>query len=120
MTGPNRDIDDAALDALFAEARADDPVPTDALLARIAADAAMVQPAAERVQAAPRRGWLRQMVDGIGGWPALGGLVTATAAGVYIGISQPDLVGLTALGLETEDFVSTELLPGDDFFFGEG
>ncbi len=39
-----------------------------------------------------RGGILRQFFDGIGGWPALAGMVTATVAGVWIGVSPPDIV----------------------------
>lgn len=35
---------------------------------------------------------LAQLVVAIGGWPALGGLVAASAAGLWVGIAPPDFV----------------------------
>ncbi|MGH1425579.1 MAG: hypothetical protein ACRBBU_12680 [Pseudooceanicola sp.] len=85
------------LDALFAEAAADGPdMPAD-LAARML-DAAHAEqdrlgPARDTVDRVPVRGGiLRQFFDGIGGWSALAGMVTATVAGVWIGVSPPDIV----------------------------
>ena len=87
------------LDSFFEAARRTGPEPSDDLLARVMADAAVHQPDAshdvERQPLGPRG-----ILDMLGGWPTLGGLLTATVAGVWIGFSQPmgleplDLVGL--------------------------
>ncbi|MCF6431844.1 hypothetical protein [Leisingera sp. MMG026] len=82
------------LDNLFAAARSQPPVPADRLNAAILA-------AAERVQAgfqaaapaqAPRQPLWRQLIEALGGWPALGGLAAASAAGLWIGIAPPSFV----------------------------
>lgn len=78
------------LDDLLAEGRALRPAPGNDLMARILADAEAV--AAERegpVRSAPaRRGW-HDWLRSLGGWPAIGGLVASTLAGLWIGAAQP-------------------------------
>jgi hypothetical protein len=107
---------EGGLDAFFDAARAQPPMPSDAFLARVMADAT-AEDAARRQPAAPpkqRRG-LRDRLHAIGGWPALAGLATATVAGLWIGYAVPDIGGL-ALGTGTlaEDDVYDigGLLPG--------
>ncbi|QUJ75236.1 hypothetical protein KDD17_09415 [Sulfitobacter albidus] len=68
------------LEDLFAAARADPPAVPDALIARVLADAARVQPRAPL--------W-RRIVDGIGGPVGLGGVVTGALAGMWIGFAPP-------------------------------
>jgi hypothetical protein len=84
MTNPNDDM----LDDLFAQARGTSPVPGDALMARVIADADAVQP---RAVAAPvaRPGLMMRMLDTIGGWPAVSGLAMATVAGIWVGVAPP-------------------------------
>lgn len=117
-----RDIDE--LEAAFAAARGAE-TPSDDLVARVLADAAAVQ-AGTRANHSPApspgdqmTGWL----SAIGGWLGAGGLATATAAGLVIGISAPDSVdsvlggSLTGLGLVQ----SEPWLPGlDDLLPGQG
>jgi hypothetical protein len=107
----------AGLDAFFDAARAHPPAVPGDLLARVAADAAAV--AADRARSAPvaaqPRGW-RGILSGIGGWPALAGLATATVAGVWIGYSAPDL-GSTLSSMALSDGAEASydiggLLPG--------
>lgn len=86
--------DDDRLEVLFAAARATGAQPSDDFLSRLVATAEAAQPTPVRTasQAAPRRrGWLAVL----GGWPALGGLALATAAGFWIGVAPP--AGLSAL-----------------------
>lgn len=84
------DHDDAALDALFAAARDDTPVPSAALLARITADAEReVAMPATIARAAPKRRGLAWLVAALGGWPAVSGLATATVAGLWLGYTEP-------------------------------
>ena len=79
---------DAALDALFAEARArPERVPAD-LVARVLADAEAIRPGARR------QGWVAGFMGAIGGWPSAAGLAAASAAGLYIGYAAPEAVPL--------------------------
>ena len=82
--------DDVDLDSLFAEAREGRALPGDDLVARILADADAV--AAEREtpvrDVGPPAGW-RDWMRTLGGWPAVGGLLASTVAGLWIGVAQP-------------------------------
>ena len=80
------DPDDRMLDDLFAVARAGAPQPDDALMARVLADAARVQ---SPVAVPESRGFWVALSDMLGGWPAWGGLATATVAGLWVGIAPP-------------------------------
>ncbi len=121
-------LDDAALNALFKAGSR--PQPSAALTARILRDAATHQPQAAQ-PVVPERGLFATLAAVFGGWPTLGGLATATLAGLYIGFAQPDLLGQTLdqpLDQTDADFVLdlTEedallgLFPGDALFFEEG
>ncbi|WP_291729535.1 hypothetical protein [Leisingera sp. F5] len=82
------------LDDLFAAARSEPPALPDRLNAAILADAARAQAgfqAAAPAQA-PRQPLWRQLIEALGGWPALGGLAAASAAGLWIGIAPPSFV----------------------------
>ena len=109
--GPERD----GLDDLFAEARGTTPLPSEALMARVLADAMEVQPRAVRAVApVVMRGpgmWARLSAL-FGGAGALAGMGTAAMAGLFIGFVQPE--GLSVLGdavlgtpLETVELVSS-------------
>ncbi|MEL6647999.1 MAG: hypothetical protein AAFY35_00235 [Pseudomonadota bacterium] len=64
--------------------------PSDALLARVMADADAVQAQQAQSPLPEARGSaLRRMIDVIGGWPSLAGMATAGIAGVWIGLTQP-------------------------------
>lgn len=87
MADKNGHID---LDGLFDAARRDSAALPEALSERILADAAQVQAGfAEPPVRAPSPGLWRQVMVLLGGWPALGGLAAACAAGVWIGVSPP-------------------------------
>lgn len=97
-------LSDAELEALFAEARADAPLPSADLLSRVlaGADAALAeQQAARNVAVAPvpapvtARPWARLM-QALGGWPVATGLVTAAVAGLGFGLFLPDNVSQVA------------------------
>ena len=104
MTMTERD----PLDDFFEAGRADRAAPDPALMARILADAEAV--AAARAAPGPRReGRLSAVLRGIGGWPALAGLATATAAGVWIGIAMPDVTSPFVAGA---GYDLNDLLPG--------
>lgn len=68
------------LEALFEDARAQPPQMSQDLSERIAADALRHLPVVPL--------W-RRLLDAIGGAAGLGGLVTATVAGVWIGVAPP-------------------------------
>ncbi len=77
---------DNELDHLFAQARAARDAFPDDLAVRIETDAEAVR--LDRLARPSRRSW-RQRIGVIGGWQGLGGLVAASAAGVWIGLSAP-------------------------------
>lgn len=95
--------DEAALEALFAQSRAAPAQASDALLARIEAEALALQPRkavapAPAPRPAARRGWRL----GLGGWSSLGGLTAALVVGFGVGLSAPDAVtGLTGTLLDS-------------------
>lgn len=112
------DTDTNDLDRLFAEARQDMSLP-DALSRAILVDAAKVQTGFQaKLQVgcrdvapdvAPPLGLWRQLLAALGGWPAMGGLATACAAGVWIGLAPPpflpDLAQLAMGGASDIDLI---------------
>lgn len=91
-----QDRDD--LDDLFAVARASRPVPSDALMARVLADALAEQPKAAGtmpVAVVPQAGLWSRVAGLFGGFGALAGIGSAAAAGLFIGYVQP--AGLSVL-----------------------
>jgi len=97
---------DAELEALFAEARKNAPVPSEDFLARIEAQSLAEQPMQVEAgsftpPAAEKRGWFDWHL-GFAGWSSLGGLTAALVVGFGIGISPPDAV--TSL---TSDFLGS-------------
>ncbi|MEL6645494.1 MAG: hypothetical protein AAFQ79_16305 [Pseudomonadota bacterium] len=96
------------LDDFFEAGRAERPAPEPAFLARVLADAE-AETAARAVPAPRQQGRLRAILNGLGGWPTLAGLATATAAGVWIGVALPDVTG-TLVGGSGYDL--NDLLPG--------
>lgn len=90
------------IDDLFAMARADRAIPSEALMARVMADALAEQPQPRPAAAAPvagraaGRGVWSRLADLFGGIGALAGMGGAAAAGLLIGYVQPE--GLLALG----------------------
>jgi len=81
-----RDMTETELDALFDAAHKSVPDPAPDFLARLEQDAARAL--APRPAARPL-GWFARLRQSIGGWGGLGGLVTATVAGFWIGVSPP-------------------------------
>lgn len=120
--------DDDALEALFAEAR--EEVPSQALQARVMADAEAVQQSLRAVHAgptpAPSEGWLTrivgELIGGLGGWSAVSGITAAGVVGLGIGLYAPDMVSgwiendSLSLGIGTFDVAPdvSGLLIGDD------
>lgn len=110
--------DDIQIEALFEDARAHPPAVPDALMARILADATSAQP--------PATSWRwRNWFAAFGGLPALGGLVTATCVGFWMGVAPPDLLPDLAgavMGVETTQDTDFEGLgiSGYGWDIGEG
>ena len=104
---------------LLADAR-DDAVPSEALMARVLADAALVQAEiqAERQAVAPAatRGGPRGWLSSIGGWRGAGGLVAATVTGLMIGLYAPDSIDALLSGQLSE----RGLIAGDYLAYGWG
>jgi hypothetical protein len=86
-------MDDDEIDALFAEAKAQEGNVSDAFLARVLADAADV--AAERAvpvtyaRPEPKRGFFAGMSEAIGGWRGGMALTASAVAGLYFGFADP-------------------------------
>ena len=81
--------DDKMLEAAFERARVPDMMPSEAVLDRIMMDADTVLAASTPVSKRPKQGIGAMILEAIGGWTAFGGLVTATVAGLWIGVSPP-------------------------------
>lgn len=89
--------DEALLDDFFRAAREEALLPDADLLARIMADADDVQSSfAPQEDPAPRRSLWAGFSDAIGGWGGMGGLVAASAFGLWLGVSpSTGLAGYT-------------------------
>jgi hypothetical protein len=92
---PNRDTD-AWLDQMLDEVgRSPVPDPSADLMARVLEDAHALMPTP--VGRMARTPLWQQIVDGLGGWSAVGGLVAAGVAGLAIGLGAVDATGVDAL-----------------------
>ncbi|RLJ60548.1 hypothetical protein BCF46_0751 [Litoreibacter meonggei] len=117
----------AELDALFAQARDEAPMPSASLLARVAEDAKQTQEGFGRkagIARTPRISWWAQFFDDIGGLPAMGGLVASACTGIYLGFVNPDFATSwgstdTEITVEAEGVMSHALL-GDLYWIEEG
>ncbi len=84
--------DDTELDRLFAQARQERSQLPDDLAVRMMTDAESVRLGRLAPQTeAKRRSWWH-LFDNVGGWQGMGGLVAASAAGVWIGFSAPSFL----------------------------
>lgn len=96
------------LETFFAAARADPPAPSQALLARIADEGRALQPR-ERPRVTPvapvPRGGFRTVLDSLGGWPVLGGLMTAGCAGLWLGLADAGGLGGYVYGAGSEGWL---------------
>lgn len=102
MTDARSPLPDAALEALFAQARRAEPAPLEPdFAARLIAQAQTVQAQVLRPAAPARPGWLarlRAALADLGGAPGLAGLGAAGVAGLWIGLADP--VGAAAYVLQ--------------------
>lgn len=108
MTGNKSD--DGDLEAFFQAAREDRPEVSAAFLARLDADAEASLPQTYGM-ARPAPGW-RQFFA----WaPSAGGLVAATAAGVWIGFATPELAEIGGIATLSDESLDLALfLPASD------
>ncbi len=123
MTGSEMERDDTTLADFFAAARDAAPAPSDALIARILADAEAAMPrraeGPARPGPEPRRGVLAWL-GAFGGWGGVGGLATATLAGLwfgYAGLGDPVSLAASVSAALTgggEAAETTDLLPGGE------
>lgn len=108
MDNRNQQIGAQALEQIFAEARAEAPLPPADLLARIEADAARVQPgpgavAGPQSAAAPGAAVGQRLMAWLGQWVMPAGLASAALAGLWIGISAQGLLSsYGALAFESD------------------
>ncbi|MEM7471916.1 MAG: dihydroorotate dehydrogenase [Pseudomonadota bacterium] len=105
---------------LFAEAKSARVPSSERLNARIIADAAALQARPVATRGVPRRNFFSRALEGLGGWPALGGLATAAGAGIYLGFAQPDFLAGGVEIVTDPGFAASSFLPGDNMFFEEG
>lgn len=99
------------LTELFAAGQRHAPAPSDAFMERLVADAVRVQPRPAVVQRGADEPLWARLAATLGGWQGLGGLATATVAGLWIGFAG--LADPAAL-IGADDTV--ELLPSTDYF----
>lgn len=113
------------LEDLFATARANPLPPSDALMARVLADALEAQPKpaaplAMRAAMAPRRGFWSTLAAGFGGSGVLAGLGAAAALGLLVGYVNPAGLGGLADSVLSTSSGALELVPAADIFLTEG
>jgi hypothetical protein len=120
-------MQDSDLEGFFAAARAEAPMPSPALMARIEADALRQQALRARRQptrTTRRYGPVARLFEALGGAGVAAGLAAATLAGLWIGLAQPaPLSRLTeplAGGSAAAMLDSVELIPSLDPFAAEG
>jgi len=104
------------LEAAFDAARSSQPEPSANLMARVLADAQIVQ-AEQSVKPSARvpRGYMQQLLEALGGWPAVAGLSAAGVAGVWLGLGPmagvSDAVA-SYLGMSVPPAYSVDVMPG--------
>ncbi len=110
------------LDDLFAGAKASALQPSDALMARVLADASDVQALRMRpvvMVAAPRAGWWAGLAAVFGGAGSLVGVGSAAAAGLFFGFVQPEGLGSVADLWAQASVDQVELMPQLDVLLAE-
>lgn len=94
MKHPKQDLDD-----MFAQAQHNTPAPSAELMSRVLGDAITAQPVVAATKTPARLGLFARISDVLGGWPAMGGLVTATVLGFLVGVSPQERIGDPAAAL---------------------
>ncbi|MGR3760203.1 hypothetical protein ACUXV3_08720 [Roseobacteraceae bacterium NS-SX3] len=77
------------LEDLFADVRAQPAELPPGLARAILADAEALQPGTAAPEPARRPLRWRQFLRAVGGWPGMGGLAAASAAGLWVGLYPP-------------------------------
>ncbi len=125
MAMADLDRDDELLEGFFRAAREARPAPSGALMARILADAeaGMPRPPGPHPLARPAGGGgdggvLSWLGAAFGGWRGIGGLATATVAGLWLGYAGLADTSLLTGGLWSagEAAATVELMPGVEVF----
>lgn len=101
--------DNQDLDLFFCAAQDAAPVPSTDLMARIMADAQAAQPVIATTVRPSKIGLFTALLATIGGWPAMAGMVTAAATGIWIGVNPPtglESLSATYLGGESTEYLS--------------
>lgn len=116
----NKDDDSLDLELWFSASRKHTHDPSDDLLARVLADAAMLQPEAPGIvttapEPAPRVSLWAQFTNAIGGWSGLAGLGTATVAGLWIGLSAPNTLVTLSSAMTSGEYEPTYLSEIEDY-----
>ena len=91
-------LTDEEMDALFEAARDSQMAPSPDWLARVSADAVREL---QQTRPVPAPSIWEQLSDLLGGWRGFGGMAVASAAGLWIGIAPPAMLGdpvSTAMG----------------------
>lgn len=99
-------LNDDELDAVFSAARGEPIALSDTAMDQVMAAAiAELEDDTKQVSVKPVS-WWRELVQTLGGWPAMGGLATAAMVGVWIGVSPPTaLEGMTTVfDTDTSEF----------------
>lgn len=120
--------DDDRLELFFAAGRAAAPEPSAAFLSQVAQTGLDVQRAGQSVSApaprgpARRGGILGAFLGLFGGWGGIGGMATAAAAGLWLGLAGSDQLAQVARGYTgTATEAATVTADGEDLsFLGDG
>ena len=113
------------MDQIFAAARDDTKGrrPSDALMARVLADAYAVQPAAVGMPPAASPGWrgtFAAAIAALGGFRVVSGLGTAAVVGLFVGYADLPSADWLAQGLSLTSSADVDLLFADNLFLTEG
>ena len=107
------------LDDLLAGAKLAAMPPSEALMARVLADAAAVQVRPVSVAVGPRAGWLAGLAALFGGAGSLVGVGSAAVAGLFFGFVQPDGLGAVADLWASGSVDQVDLMPQVDVLLAE-
>lgn len=120
------EMTDHDLDRLLDAARGGGPAPSDALMARVMADAVaaqsrkVVRPALRIRQGYRSLQLLDRLAAAFGGAGALAGVCSAMVAGIFIGIAQPaPVAALTSVLLTGTQVGTVDLFPTGVAFWEE-
>ena len=121
MTQGSTDLGSTDLDNLFATAATQRLAPSDALMARVMADAMAEQPRTPAAQLArpmaASPGLWAKLAEVFGGGGALAGIGTAAVAGVVIGFAQPAGLGTLTEAVWGTPLETVELIPSVETLF---